>query len=116
MLAETILDGALAPWKMPRMTTQFLRLLPFLLFVAGCGSPKVWYQPGRSSADAWQDFGDCKMKAARAPFATSPNMSGLGAFMSASIAQGDFFNACMLGKGYRQVRANTVTNGADFPK
>lgn len=44
------------------------------------------------------------------------NMSGLGAYMSASMAQGDFLNARMLSKGYRLVPANTITNGTDFPK
>jgi hypothetical protein len=93
-----------------------LAAFPLILLVAGCAAPKVWYQPDRTAADAWRDFGDCKMQAARAPYATSANMNGIGAFMSASIAQGDFLNACMLGKGYRQVRANSVTNGTDFPK
>lgn len=103
---------------MPRMNAKFtLVLLPLVVVVvAGCGSPRVWYQPDRDSAQAWQDFGDCKIQSARAPYAESPNMSGLGAYMSTSIAQGDFLSSCMLSKGYRQVRANTVTNYMDFPK
>jgi hypothetical protein len=111
-----MLDGKPSTWKMLRMTLRILGIFPLVALLAGCGSPKVWYQPGRSAAESWRDFGDCKMKAARAPYPESPNMNGIGVFMSASIAQGDFLNACMLGKGYRQVPANTITNGSDFPK
>jgi hypothetical protein len=95
---------------------RIILLLTLAVCLVGCSSPKVWYRSDTSAAAAWRDYGDAKMQAARAPYATGGNMSGLGTFMSASIAQGDYLNACMLSKGYRRVPANTVTNGTAFPK
>src|SRR5207244_1545130 len=43
-------------------------------------------------------------------------MNGLGVFMSAQIAQGNFLNACMTSKGYLPVSAKTVTNASSFPR
>lgn len=96
------------------MKSQLLALT-IVLVGAGCGTPKVWYQPGTSAADTQRDFGYCQMQAANAPVNTGRNMNGIGVFMSASIADGNFLNACMLSKGYQPVPAKTVTNASSFP-
>jgi hypothetical protein len=92
-----------------------LLLVPVIGLLAGCGTSNVWYQSGKSAADTYRDFGECRMRAAAAPVNTGRNMSGLGVFMSAQIAQGDLLNACMLSKGYQPVPIKTVTNAASFP-
>ncbi len=86
------------------------------LVAAGCGTPKVWYHPDHSAAETLRDFGDCRMQAAHAPVVTGENMNGIGVFMTTKIAQGDYLQACMEGKGYVAVPAKVVTNSVAYPR
>lgn len=96
------------------MRAKFLPLL--ILLTAGCSSPKVWYHPDKSAADAQRDFAQCRMTAAHVPVETGRNMSGLGVFMATQMAHGNFVDACMMEKGYLRVPAKTVTNGEAYPE
>jgi hypothetical protein len=86
------------------------------LLVAGCSSPKIWYNPDHTANETLRDFGACRMHAANAPVVTGENMNGIGVYMSTQIAQGNFLQACMESKGYVIVPAKTVTNGAAYPR
>lgn len=97
------------------MKIKLLTLAVLTGALAGCGTAKVWYQPGMSAADTQRDFGTCRMEAAAAPYPEGRQMNGIGIYLSAQIAQGDFINACMTSKGYQPVPARAVTNAASYP-
>ena len=87
---------------------------PSVLFVAavlcftGCAS-KVWYQPGRTAADARQDLAKCKMLAAQQGFFGS----GMVGMIAVGAKEGNFVHDCMEAKGYQWVPVNQATN---YPK
>jgi hypothetical protein len=91
-------------------------LLGATLLITGCASAKVWYQPGKTSAEANRDCGICKMEAINAPVTTTRNLNGLGMFLNQQTVQGNYFDACMMSKGYQKVVAKSVTNGNQYPR
>ena len=89
----------------------------WLLFLTGCGSPQIWYQPGKTAADAHRDLGACKMEAARTVDPHGISMiGGLGGFMAASAGRGQFETSCMMEKGYMPTPAKQIPQGQNYPR
>lgn len=97
------------------MKSPFVLAVVSVLLFTGC-TTQVWYQPGKTSAEAYQDFGDCQMQALNSPVTTTRALSGLGMYLNQQQAHDSYLKACMLSKGYQQVGAHEVPNGPQYPK
>jgi hypothetical protein len=76
-----------------------------LAIICGCVTPQIWYQSGKTSAQAYQDLTDCKEKARAA---LDPH--GVGGFMPL-IAKPDlngYVRDCMRARGWVATPANSV--------
>ena len=83
-----------------------------LLLLAGCGTPRIWYQPGASSTQAYRDLAECQKQSAG--LGDVIPMQGLPGLI-AGDRRDDFIKNCMKGKGYLPTPQNTVTNGPAYP-
>ena len=108
-----------------------MKILPLLigatcvLLITGCASaPKqVWYQPGKTPAETWQDYNQCKTAATKS--ADPYGLSGLGIggnTLAGTLAMNDvqhnkedFFNSCMRGQGYVPTSRTNVLNAENYP-
>ena len=91
--------------------------LPFvlLIFVTGCATNQVWYQPGKTPAQAYHDLTSCKEKCAQALFGN--NIAKLGNPWGLGLpSEKDFIRDCMRGEGWMLTPANTITNGDQYPR
>ena len=88
------------------------RILPILfaaVLFAGCGTPKVWYQEGKTFDAARRDLAECRVDALRHynPLA-AVNMEF---FFAAEAVKKDLINNCMTAKGYSLVNTNSLPAG-----
>lgn len=92
------------------IVNKFLLLLPILM--CGCAH-KVWYQPGKTPAQAYQDLTDCKREAKQTldPHGTAGFMPLLREPDTAG-----YIKDAMRGKGYVPTPANAVTNATQYPR
>lgn len=87
------------------------------IFIVGCGTTQVWYQTGKSPADAHSDFKAAKIEAVKA---NDPH--GLGALglprarWGYGDGTGELVNSTMRSKGYEPRPAKTLTNGLSYPE
>lgn len=93
------------------MKTFTVWILVSLLF-AGCAS-QVWYQPGKTPAQAYQDLTDCKSKARAAV-----DPSGIASVLMwpIGIGIGVYTEECMQSRGWVLTPARSVTNASQYPK
>jgi len=88
-----------------------LCLLGLLIF-SGCSivKPQVWYQPGKTPAEAYHDLTTCKTQAR-----TALDPHGMSGFMPA-FSKPDvngYVRDCMKAKGWFPTSAKTITG--DYP-
>lgn len=102
-----------------------------LLFLTGCSSPKVWYQPGKTPADAARQLNDCREKAVKVitPPRSQPSYLGADSFNSGLLGglmmrdrvdrseeRKQYLHDCMVSEGWVLVPAKTVPNGTAYPE
>ena len=81
--------------------------------MTGCATNMVWYQDGKSLADAESDWRVCKFEATKhgyvqaSPFG-DPIASGASAGIEQAFRQNDIMKACMESKGYRLIHKSQV--------
>lgn len=89
-------------------------------FVTGCASQMVWYQDGKTFAEADRDLRECKFEAVKhgyvqaSPFG-DPIASGAAAGVEQAFRQNDIMRSCMNAKGYRLVSRNQIATPARLP-
>lgn len=108
-------------------------LIPLLLTfgLVGCGSPRVWYQPGKTATQARMDKADCRMYAQLHIASTPPpasvnvnvavntrgpvpdagaaaNGAAAGGALALMIERGRFVDNCMESKGYQYLPLSLV--------
>jgi hypothetical protein len=91
------------------------KLFPCLaLIIVGCGTPKVWYQPGKTALDAQRDLAASKAEAIRIsnPFAAFNGWAWLGQ----SIDRDEYVKQAMAARGYKPTPRDTVPDGPNYPK
>jgi hypothetical protein len=85
-----------------------------LLFLIGCGTTQVWYQPGKTSAQAHADLADAQAEATKLITPEKEHRS-----LGQQIADGnhidDFIKHRMMGLGWQIVPANSISNAASYP-
>lgn len=94
--------------------------LPFVLSVllvllTGCSTPKVWYQPGKTPADAHRALAGCQLKATQ----LDNRSTGYGPLLYRMQNEGkqeDFIRDCMKGEGWQLISRNLLTNGTAYPE
>jgi hypothetical protein len=92
-------------------------ILTFLTVSLLTGCASTWYQPGKTPQQAWQDYNQCQIEAARAADPTGIGMASDGG------ARGDvkkheqaIAESCMRAKGYLPLKDQTVPNRDQYPK
>ena len=95
-----------------------MKTLPFLLLLAslftGCGTPKVWYQPGKTPAEAHQQLARCRVEAAKV---NNPLAMLNGWFWLANEGnKGALIQDCMCGEGWLPTPRDSITNGTAYPE
>jgi hypothetical protein len=75
--------------------------------LAGCAGP-VWYQNGKTSQQAWQDYSDCQIQAAQTIDPHSYFVPGLIESGRIEGHEKDLIEACMRGKGYEIISATNA--------
>jgi uncharacterized lipoprotein YajG len=85
-----------------------------LILLAGCDTPKVWFQAGSSHADMQRDLAACHDEAVRNNDRLAPAKRG---FFNSNNANRDeylntFINNCMIAKGYSLVDKTWLPAGA----
>ena len=74
--------------------------------LAGCSTSKVWYQSGKSTAEAERDLAACRAEAARLE---NPLAMTDAAFAIANhVNKNDFVKNSMIARGYTLVEKNSV--------
>ncbi len=86
-----------------------LALLFAAVLFAGCGTPKVWYQAGKSFDETQRTLAGCRMEAARA---NNPLAMVNGWFFLANEGnKKDLIKNCMISQGYSLVDKNSLPAG-----
>lgn len=85
--------------------------------LVGCGTPKVWYQPGKTQAETRQDLARCKLDAQMATRGGQlfiPGEGAGGALLFQSMQQDgqrkELVRDAMEAKGYQFIPASQATN------
>ncbi len=87
----------------------FPTVLLFMLFT-GCGTPKVWYQSGKSPDETRRDLAAARVEAARA---NNPlGMANGLLFIANEGNKKDLINNYMISKGYSLVDQHSLPPGA----
>jgi hypothetical protein len=84
-------------------------LVALLLLLVGCGSPRVWYSPGKSFNDTTRQLASCRKEAA-----TINNPLGainLAFHLANNANKEDYIKNCMLEKGFILIEAKKLPPG-----
>ena len=86
-----------------------IRILPLLfatILFTGCGTPKVWYQEGKSFDEIRRTLAGCRVEAARA---NNPLAMVNGWFFIANEGnKKELIKNCMIAQGYSLVEKNSL--------
>lgn len=106
-------------------------LSTIILLLSGCGTPKVWYQPGKTPQEAARQLNDCRAKAVKVitPARSQPSYAGTDAFSGGFIGgmmmrdkldrtkeREQYLRDCMLSEGWVLLPRAQVPNGAAYPE
>jgi len=91
-----------------------------VIFVSGCGTPKVWYRPGTTPQQTEMDKAECRLRyqqivlgtpTVRVAVGENANAGeGWGGAIGGAIERGHFVDDCMIAKGYQFVPITQATN------
>jgi len=97
------------------MKTLSVLFVLSVLFLTGCGTPKVWYQAGKTPAEAHRDLARCRLEA-------QPLDNKLTTFapllyrLQNEGGKHDFIRNCMGAEGWILTPRNQVPNGIAYPE
>ena len=88
---------------------QILPLFLTVVLLIGCGTPKVWYQEGKSFETTRRDLAAARVEALRSynPLAAL----NMGFFFAAEAVKKDLINNWMTANGYSLVNKNSLPSG-----
>jgi hypothetical protein len=76
------------------------------IFLVGCGTPRAWYQSGKSFEETRRDLAVCRAEAAR--LSNPLAMASLAFAIANDANMKSYVKNCMIAKGYDWVDTNSL--------